>query len=47
MAMSFVSNIWFAFQIISSVQLNNEDSDDKKNKYRIKILKIIGKNILT
>ena len=42
-----VLNTCLAFQIVSSVQLNNDDNDDKKNEFALKIIKMIGKNIKT
>ena len=42
-----VPNTWLAFQIVSSVELNNDDNDDENDEYKIEIFKIIGKTILT
>ena len=41
-----IENTWLTSQIITSISINNADSDDENDKYKIKILKIIGKNIL-
>ena len=46
MVMPFVLNTYISFQILSSVQLNNDDNDDKKNGFALKMIKIIGKNKL-
>ena len=46
MVIPFVLNTYISFQILSSVQPNNDDNDDKKNGPALKIIKIIGKNKL-